>query len=97
MEYYSARKKNEIMPFAGKLMDLEITILREVRKRMTNTIWYHLYVESKIWQKWTYLPKQKQIHRHRKQTCGCQGVGVVGEGGIGSLGLADANYYIENE
>ena len=38
MEYYSARKKNEIMPFAGKLMDLEITILREVRKRMTNTI-----------------------------------------------------------
>ena len=33
MEYYSARKKNEIMPFAGKLMDLEITILREVRQR----------------------------------------------------------------
>ena len=33
--------------------------------------------------------KQKQTHRHRKQTCGCQ------EGGmIGSLGLADAKIYI---
>ena len=33
--------------------------------------------------------KQKETHRHREQTCGCQG---VGEGWIGSLGLADANY-----
>ena len=29
-----------------------------------------------------------------EQTCGCQGRGGVGEGSIGSLGLADANYYI---
>ena len=35
--------------------------------------------------------KQKQTHRRREQTCGCQG---VGEGWVGSLGLADANYYI---
>ena len=34
--------------------------------------WYHLYVESKIWYKWTYLTKQKQTHRHRKQTYGYQ-------------------------
>ena len=40
--------------------------------------------------------KQKQTHRYREQTCGCQGGGEVGEGGIGSLGLADANYYIWN-
>ena len=38
--------------------------------------------------------KQKQNHRAREQTCGCQGRGEVGEGMIGSLGLADANYYI---
>ena len=38
--------------------------------------------------------KQKQIHRHREQTYGCQGGVWVGEGWIGSLGLADANYYI---
>ena len=38
MEYYSAIKKNEITPFAAKWMQLEITILSEVRKRKTNTI-----------------------------------------------------------
>ena len=36
--------------------------------------------------------KQKQTHRHRGKSCGCQGEG--GEGWMGSLGLEDANYYI---
>ena len=40
--------------------------------------------------------KQKQTHRHRGQTCGCRGDAGMGEGWIGSLGLADANYYIES-
>ena len=35
--------------------------------------------------------KQKQTHRYREQTCGCQGGEGVGDGWIGSLGLADAN------
>ena len=36
MEYYSALKKNEIMPFAATCMDLEIIILREVRQKKIN-------------------------------------------------------------
>ena len=32
MEYYSAIKKNETMPFAATWMDLEIIILSEVRR-----------------------------------------------------------------
>ena len=38
MEYYSAIKKNEIMPFAATWVELEIIILREVIHRNTNTI-----------------------------------------------------------
>ena len=38
--------------------------------------------------------KQKQTHRHREQICGGQEGGGVGEGWSGSLGLADANFYI---
>ena len=38
MEYYSAIKKNEIMPFAAPRMDPEIIILSEVRQTKTNII-----------------------------------------------------------
>ena len=38
MEYYSAIKQNEIMPFVAMWMQLEVIILSEVRKIKTNTI-----------------------------------------------------------
>ena len=47
MEYYSAFKKNEIMPFAATWMDLELIIVSEVSQRKTNITWYSLYAESK--------------------------------------------------
>ena len=36
MEYYSAIKKNEIMPFAAAWMDLEMIILSKVNQIKTN-------------------------------------------------------------
>ena len=49
MEYYSAIKNNEIMPFETTWMDLDIVILSEVSQRR-NIVWHLLYVESK--KKW---------------------------------------------
>ena len=46
VEYSSAIRKNEIMPFAATWMDLEIIILSEVSQTKTN-ITYRLYVETK--------------------------------------------------
>ena len=48
MEYYSAMKKNEIMPFVATWLDLKIIILSEVSQ--TEKDKYHMisYVESKI-------------------------------------------------
>ena len=48
MEHYSAIRRNEIMPFAGTWMDLEIIIPNEVIHKEKGDIWYHLYVESTI-------------------------------------------------
>ena len=39
-EYYSAIKKNEIMPFAATWMDLEIIILNEVSQKEKDK--YHM-------------------------------------------------------
>ena len=44
MEYYTAVKKNEIMPFAATWMNLEIIMLSEINKKEKDK--YHLYVES---------------------------------------------------
>ena len=40
MEYYSAIKKNEIMPFAATWMDLEIIVLSEVSQKEKDK--YHM-------------------------------------------------------
>ena len=40
MEYYSAIKRNEIMPFAGTWMDLERIILTEISRKQKDK--YHM-------------------------------------------------------
>ena len=45
MEYYSAIKKNKIMPFAATWMELETLILNEVRQEEKDE--YHMI--SHIW------------------------------------------------
>ena len=63
MEYESAIKKSEIMPFAAARMDLEIITLSGLNE--TSAIWYHLYVEFKIRHKSTYLQNRNRLTESR--------------------------------
>ena len=50
MKYYSAIKKNKIMPFAATWMELETLILSEVSQKEKDK--YDItYLESNIWHK----------------------------------------------
>ena len=82
MEYYSAIKKNEILPCATTCMSLEGIMLREISQTKTNTIWfpYMWNLKNKI----NEQTKQKQMHRYKEQTDGSQ-VGRV----LRSLGEKD--------
>ena len=40
-------KNNEILPFVTTWMGLEGNILSKINQRRTNTVWFHLHVESK--------------------------------------------------
>ena len=67
MDYYSAIKKNEIMPYAATWMDLETTILSEVSQTKTNIIWYHSYVKSNFKKiQMNLFTKQKETYRYWK-------------------------------
>jgi hypothetical protein len=47
MEFYSAIKKNEIMLFAGKWMELEIVMLSEIiQSHKINISYFLLFVEA---------------------------------------------------
>ena len=46
MEYYSAIKKNEIMPFVATWMDLEIVILSEVSQKEKEISYNNTYMRN---------------------------------------------------
>ena len=74
-------------------IDPEGTILSEISQKEKDKY----YTISRTWNlkyDTNQCMKQKQTHRYREQTCGYQGGEGVGEGRNGSLGLAEANYYI---
>ena len=48
VEYYSAVKKNEILPLATTWVDLGIITPSEINQRKRNVVLYHLHVESKV-------------------------------------------------
>ena len=51
-------------------------MLNERSQAKTDTVCYHLYVESKKYNKLVNIAKKKQTHRYREQTSGYQ----LGEG-----------------
>ena len=62
MDYHLAIKKNEVVPFAATWMDLEIITLSELSQKEKDKHYIcHLYIESKIWHKWTYLQNKNRL------------------------------------
>ena len=73
MEYYSAIRKNEIMPFAVTWVDLEIITLSELgqtkeniaymwnlkKKKDTNELIYRTEIELQMWKIHLWLPGRK--------------------------------------
>ena len=57
----------------------KIITVSEVRKRMTNSIWYHLYVEFKIWRKQTYLQIRNILTDIESRLALAKGKGYSGE------------------
>ena len=75
VEYYSAIKKNGILPFVTTWMDLQGITLNEISQKKTNTVWFPLYVKPKKWSKWT----NRKNHRYREWRGGCQSERGLGE------------------
>ena len=75
MEYYSAIKKNEIMPFAATWMELETLILSKVSQKEKDK--YHMI--SHIWN--LIYGTNERFHRKEHHVLGEQTYGCQGEGG----------------
>ena len=78
MEYNLVIKKNEIMPFSAKWMDLEITILSKVSQRQTSYETTYMW-NLKRWYTWTYLQNRNRVTDVENKlmvTKGEKGVGI---------------------
>ena len=78
-------------------MQLEIITLCEVSHKEKDKyhVKSHLYVESKIWHKWTYLYNRNRLTDIENRLGVAEGEGEgEGEGWTGNLGLVNADHYI---
>ena len=77
MEYYSVIKKSEITPLAATWMDPETVALSEMSQTEGEIAYDISYSSSLKRNNTNELIKQKETHKVRKQTHGCQGEGMV--------------------
>ena len=83
-------KKEQIMLFSATWMNLEMIILSEISQKEKDNIWYHLYVGSKIQQKWTH-PRNRNRLTENSLVVAKEEKGRKGNR-LGVLRLAEANY-----
>ena len=61
IEYYTAIKKNGILPFATTWVDLEGIMLSEISQTEKDKYIYHLHVESNKYNKLVNLKKRNRV------------------------------------
>ena len=69
LEYYSAIKMSSFESVLMRWTKLEIITQSEVRKRKTNVIYEHIYMEFRKMVLMNLFTGQQWRHRHREQTC----------------------------
>ena len=87
-------KMNVILPFEAKWMDMEGIMLSEISWRATNTVYYHLYVKSKKYNKLVNITKKKQTHRRTNWWLPVERGKEDGQDR--GKGLSGTNYYVQN-
>ena len=76
MEYYSAMKKNEIMPFAATRMHLEITIQSEVKSEKERQIPHDIiYMGNRRYEPINEIERLTDIEKRLVVTKGKWGLG----------------------
>ena len=66
VEYDSAIKKNEILPFATTWMELEGIMLSEISQRKTNIIWLHSYEDFKRQKQMNIRGGKQKYYKNRE-------------------------------
>ena len=86
-----SHKKEQNFAMCSNMDELGGHHAKWAKTEKTNTVWYHLHVESKKYDKLMNITK-KQTHRYREQTSGYQ----WGGGGMAKRGrgVGDTNYWV---